>query len=961
MASGRTARKSHRTSEQRFDSPSPAEPVVTRPWGILFADLLIAALLLILPFVMGGREAWGHRLLITLSITLGFVWCFHKVFAGGRLLLLSLEPLMIAGILLVWFQTVPQPQVTLNQISPEYQRLLSDWGTSQIIRRTADHESRPEWKTVSLTPAETRHGLMMMVSYVLVAVVVAQRLQSAADCHRILKVVGCSGILMAVFGVCQLALSNDRFFWFYRHPYTGTGEVLKGAFTNRNHFAQFLVLSIGPLIWWLIDEYRGHRAGADNVIRKGLGPAQGNHSNFDRILNLKLLLLLCGVVGVVLCVVLTLSRGGMLAAGAACAVTLLGLWKVSEIRSSLALLMVAGGVALVGGAFLAGQDGVELRVNQLASGDADQIDQTRGRRTIWKADADAVRAFPLLGTGVGSHREIYPIYMEELGDFATYEFSHAESSYLNLALETGLTGLGLLVLGLIFVCWRIGRGMLVADNAELSGCLTAIAASIAGGMLHAVADFIWYVPAIVVTTTVLMVAGLRLRSKFAADQGLPIPRIGWLCGAVACAALVLSVQPELHQRVLGERYWHQFLITTFDQRDGSSDDDQDHMDAAEIPENEVDAIAATEVESEETTDSSSTSSDYRHRAADPREEESRQSLQHRMGLLLRSLRANPHQPRVQLLLSSVSLKLFEHLQEHGDNPLNLLQIRDTVNFSEFQSVEEMRAWMHKAFGNSVRLIQVADQLARNSLKGCPVQGNAYLTLAETGFLRGLQRADQDLLVEQAVLLRGHDPRVRYVAGQEALAKGNQTEAIRHWEAVFHANAMYRRAITRILAGVIPASFLLDQFQPSAPELIDVLHTYTSLNRPAADIQQIVAAAEIAAEQQDARITPDVRIALLVRTADAAVALGMTERAETLLRKAAACDETAYWPRRALGNLLYRNQQFAEAAEVFRWCYEQDPGDERLESLIRDARRKSLPVTAAKPLPARNASFERPAP
>ncbi len=160
----------------------------------------------------------------------------------GRLVLLSLEPLVIAGLLLVIFQASPVGESVLNRLSPEYTRLLSGWSMTQ---------SGVTWNTISLTPVETRHAVWMLASYAVIGLVIAQRLQSDSDCRKLLKLVALSGLLMAAFAVVQFATSNDKFFWFYRHPFTGTKEVLKGAFTNRNHFAQFLALSVGPLIWWL--------------------------------------------------------------------------------------------------------------------------------------------------------------------------------------------------------------------------------------------------------------------------------------------------------------------------------------------------------------------------------------------------------------------------------------------------------------------------------------------------------------------------------------------------------------------------------------------------------------------------------------------------------------------------------------------------------------------------------------
>ncbi|MFN8706978.1 MAG: O-antigen ligase family protein [Planctomyces sp.] len=964
--------------------------------GMLLTDALIVVLIVILPFVMGGREAWGHRILITSALSLGFVWCLYQVVAGGRLTLTLLEPLMIAGIILVWYQTKPLPPEMLTRISTEYERLLPEWNRTQSGSPTdsntasgvsaiplesgtsTDSDNLPSWNTVSLTPGETRHGFLMIVSYVIIGVVLTQRIQSATDARRMLKLISISGLLMAVFAMCQLALSNDLFFWFYRHPSTGTKEILKGAFTNRNHFAQFLVLSIGPLVWWLMEERRRYRdATSDSGIRKGLGAAHGNHSNFGRMIDLRLILLICGTAGVLLSVVLTLSRGGMLAAGAACAVTLVGFWKLSEIRSSLAAVIITAGAAIVGGAFLAGENGVERRIDQLASGDAEQLDSMKSRRTIWKADAEAIRAFPILGTGVGSHRDIYPIYMEDLADFSSFEFSHAESTYINLALETGIVGIGLLALGLLFITVRFLAGLLWSTDMNQSAVLTAVSASLAGGILHAFVDFIWYAPAILVTTIALTATGLRYLSGFGENRGLPIPRVGWLAAALACASAVFQIQPELQQRIVAERYWHQFLISSFDVKaslaepelDSESEDSADTLAALDLPEDSegveapdrngekqlVDTKADTESgmsENPEVTDTAAEETSEPEQSG--RRRESIRSLQDRISFLIRSLRASPEQPRVQLVLASLSLKLFDQLQEQSENPLNLLQIRDTVRSAGFENAADKDLWLQKAFGGHIRLVRIADSMAKRSLLGCPVQGNAYLTLLETSFLGDKSPDYADSLIRQAILVRGHDPRVRYIAGQEAIAQGREDEGIGHWEAVFHANSAFRTSITQILGRTMPASFLLERFRPAGRELHDVLIVYRQLNRPAEDISAILDAAEAAIDEVDEKFTVENRVSLLVRCSAAAESISRSEQAVSFLQKACSLDETAYWPRRALGNLLYEHQKFAAAAEMYRWCYEQEPGDENLDWLIRDSRRRALP----QPVPTSRASFSR---
>ncbi len=602
---------------------------------LLAADTIIAALIVIFPFIMGGREAWGHRVLITLALALGCVWSLHRIRTGGRFVLLAVEPLIVAGLLLVWLQTVPLAPDLLGKISPEYERLLPGWTATQL--QSGGNTAPDAWRTASLLPTETQHAFLMLLSYGVIGIVVAQRLETEADCHRMLKLVGISGVLMAVFAVVQLSTSNDRFFWFYRQPYTGTRDLLKGAFTNRNHFAQFLTLSIGPLVWWMLSQRNNSNTGLRDI--KGLGPARANHSRFDYIIDMKILLTVCAVGGVIVSIMLTLSRGGMVAAALASTVCLAGLWKSGRVGSSLAIVIVGVGAVVVAGIMFLGQGRIEDRIDQLASADADQIDSSNARRAIWNADSKAVQAFPLIGCGVGSHRYIYPVYMQNFVDFRGIIFSHAESSYVHLATETGLAGLTLVGLGMVFVTGRILWHLLKRRETERVAALSAVMASLVAGLFHAAVDFIWYVPAIVVITVVLGVTGLRLCTGFRPEQGIPFPRFGWLVAGAGCLLVLCRVQPDLAQRVAGDRCWAEYKNTSNDLNAGLTG-------SAETPEpgeNDDYDDRKTGLEPEESTGESSV--DAAAIYDDPQINSAKngeiKALSVRINLLLKGIKSNP--------------------------------------------------------------------------------------------------------------------------------------------------------------------------------------------------------------------------------------------------------------------------------------------------------------------------------
>ena len=74
-----------------------------------------------------------------------------------------------------------------------------------------------------------------------------------------------------------------------------------------------------------------------------------------------------------------------------------------------------------------------------------------GRREVWQAAVETITDFPVLGTGIGSHAAVTKAYMPPTDKRI---FTHAENSYLNLGVETGLIGLGLAIVSLVigFLC-----------------------------------------------------------------------------------------------------------------------------------------------------------------------------------------------------------------------------------------------------------------------------------------------------------------------------------------------------------------------------------------------------------------------------------------------------------------------------------------------------------------------------
>lgn len=918
-------------------------------------DGLLAGLVFVLPFIMGGREAWGCWFLITAALALGAAWGALAAVSGQRLKLTGIELLFVAGLGLVWFQTQPQTQATLNTLSPEYQRLLTDWPQTQL---SADSDAATAWSTTSLFPSETRSAWWVLLAYGVIYVVAIQRIRTVKDCHRMLKWVGLSAMLMTCFAVLQLVGTNGKFFWFYENPYTGTDQLLKGAFTNRNHFAHFLAMGIGPLLWWLTHTQRAESQG-HNLQRSMNAPVAltvggGRSSSFAEVLNTKFLLLLSAVSLVSFCILVSLSRGGMLSAVIAFVVALTGLWRSLKLKGTLPMILIGGGLMLIAMLAVFGQDQIQVRVDQLVSADADNIDHSAVRRAIWAADWSAIRAFPVLGTGIGSHGEVYSTYMTNLAEYPSTQFTHAESCYIQVAMEAGFIGLGLVVAGLLLVAFRLLLGFFGHKSSLHRACIAAVAASFVADMLHAGADFLWYVPAIVVIGIVLLATGLAASRRTSAEpSGMLMPRPAWAVMAVVCVVALVQVQPQLFSRIESQRHWYAYLRDVFNERNRSQEsvnqysetvaDNQESVDEAASDAETEDAVMRTPGQVADYGDSEE---------AKPEEEPDTDipALRRRISLLMAAVRADPEYLPPRVALSSRMLELFEAVQAASDTPLALNQVRNAAVSADFGTVEELHEWLERAFGKRMTLAFIADRMSRESLRLCPLSGNSYRLILETGFLRDPADSRHDQLLEQLVLIRGHDPRIRFIVGREAMLKGNLEEALVHWRHVFHSSDLYRRGIVRLLAPQVPSHFFIASFEPGARELQDLLEVYDGLGRTQDSELILQRLCQVIPQEVLGIEDPDKQLNLMLVAFESSQRLQQTELAEQLLRSAIEQFPTAYKPRYFLALLLMEQQRFDEAITHLEWCYDVDPGNVWLPKLIQKAQHQSIQVAIENAIP-----------
>jgi O-antigen ligase/Flp pilus assembly protein TadD len=481
--------------------------------------LLIVALFAV-PACFAGRNPIGQLLVASLAGALAVVWSMRQLVARDPFWQSTRALwLWLAGAGLVGVQLAPLPQTWRERVSPELSRLLPLWSSEGEGLLPA------VWTTLSLDPAETTSGLVTYLSYAILFLIVLQRVRRHDDAAWLLKIIACSGSAVAIFALLQYFFSNGRFFWYYQHPTVSTDETALGPFTNRNHLAQFLALTIGPTLWWLCEV-----CGSPSQDR----PV--GFSGASRPRRLIIGVLACGLGAMLLAGLLSLSRAGVAAMGVSVLAGLALLSRRGHLPAKIIPMVLMIG-AVVGGAVCA--TNYHLLADRFDTMVPDE------RALIWAANMRLARRFPWFGTGVGTHVYSHALEVDRIDD--NREFTHAESGYLQVASECGFVGLGLALL-MIAVCLNWCRIAYRAGATPASTAMAgAILASLTANLLHAFVDFFWYAPGCMVVVTVLAACACRLAqlANASSESARHAPRVAWslaVCGAMVLAAWMIAVK-----------------------------------------------------------------------------------------------------------------------------------------------------------------------------------------------------------------------------------------------------------------------------------------------------------------------------------------------------------------------------------------------------------------------------------
>jgi hypothetical protein len=306
-------------------------------------------------------------------------------------------------------QTTPLPGAVVDILSPHARPVAA-------ALTLLPNETTAGWRTLSIDAHATRWAAAVWLGAVLLFLA-ARRQFAAGGLRQAARIVAAIGLAVSLLGIAQAATGGRAMAWLLPTPADGARPF--GPFVNRNHFATWVIMALPLTLGYIAAHARAHAAGTPAVAHV--------RARVAHLLDPRLTWLALAAGMMLVALLLSLSRSGVLALGAS---TAAAMWMA---RGSLAAAQrrwaLTGVLALV--LFGALWSDVPALADRVAHAPASLAD----RFVIWRETRPIVRDFLLTGTGAGTYQPSMFVYQQS--DRAVY-FNQAHNHYLQVAAEGGL-------------------------------------------------------------------------------------------------------------------------------------------------------------------------------------------------------------------------------------------------------------------------------------------------------------------------------------------------------------------------------------------------------------------------------------------------------------------------------------------------------------------------------------------
>ncbi len=437
---------------------------------------MLLAIALWAPLPFGSARPWAWSLL---AAALG---CLVVMLALGELMAKGDEPAPLRPIMLPTLLFAIAIAWAIAQCVPW---MPASWQHPLWHETPALLAGEPVSPSISLDRAASFTAIMRLLSYAAAFWVSYRCCGDASRARRLATALAGIGAAYAAWGLIVYWTGNKFVLWFEKWAYSSD---LTSTFVNRNSFATYVGLALLAMVGLLLDTILRKidlRADRRMVLR-----------SLVELLTSRAAWLVVGIAIAATALLLTHSRGGAAATGIGIFALLLMAFLAPSLRgpwrTAFAAALIAGGLA----ALLVSGAGTLGRI-------ADTTWDLEGRHEIYDLTLQAIGNTPLLGTGLGTFKWVFPAYRTESLKLVV---DLAHDDYLENMLELGIPGAVLLLAAVFLLAGRCIQGVFARRRDAIMPCLGVGASALVG--VHSLVDFSLQIPAVAISYLMLLGAAV---------------------------------------------------------------------------------------------------------------------------------------------------------------------------------------------------------------------------------------------------------------------------------------------------------------------------------------------------------------------------------------------------------------------------------------------------------------------
>ena len=359
--------------------------------------------------------------------------------------------------------------------------------THPIWTMAAEALGKPLEGRMSVNRDLTTIALIRLLTAASVFWVAVQLCRDSARAGFFLRAIAAIAGLYAAYGLAAFALSTGRVPWL-ESP--ASGGFVSSTFVNHNSFATYAGLGLITICGLIFRRYRREVVTA--------GPRGLRIASFIEATGQGGAILLAGAFVLLVALLLTGSRGGVIATGSGLFALGVLTFRRGNKRATEAIGTIAIGAVLAVATLFAFGDVFVANIAERGIGDA-------GRVAVYLITLRSILDAPLLGHGYGTFADVFPLYRDRsISVQGTWEQAH--STYLEIFQGLGLVFGSMLVACVVLLVLSCIRG---ATTRQENVTVPRVAASVAFLVgVHALVDFSLQIQAIALTFMAVLGAGV---------------------------------------------------------------------------------------------------------------------------------------------------------------------------------------------------------------------------------------------------------------------------------------------------------------------------------------------------------------------------------------------------------------------------------------------------------------------